>query len=388
MPNVTVVDQPLGGRGNRAGDHVAELLARTADRFDTVRIAVAFAKASGVGILFDHLRAFPSPDRTLDVTVGVNHRGTSRQGLELLLKTGASVNIFNNPGGGTFHPKLYLFERTNTEGVALVGSNNLTRGGLYENYELSVRLDYDLTVAEDATAFDHACGVYDKYINEGSGTVRRLDPALLLELDQQGYLLDETAPTHVGPGDTPPSSGATTALFRRVPVPRGPRVSSSVPSVATVDQPGKVLATFAMTLGPRDTRQQTGYSRDIFIPLAARDANPDFWGWPEAFQAAPGTRGHYRERRIDLRATPAQGPSVHLQQVRLYGYAERSEFRLNCGSLVQSASPGDIFVIILVPAGSGYEYEAMIIPQGRPMHRAFLGTCTNLRPSGKRWGYS
>lgn len=46
-----------------------------------------------------------------------------------------------------FHPKVYIFDRNDGSPTILVGSNNLTPGGLSENIEISVRLD-DLTNEE------------------------------------------------------------------------------------------------------------------------------------------------------------------------------------------------------------------------------------------------
>ncbi|RUT39400.1 hypothetical protein EJP82_26230 [Paenibacillus anaericanus] len=42
---------------------------------------------------------------------------------------------------GLFHPKMFLFKRADGTGTVLVGSNNLTSGGLKINTEISVRLD-------------------------------------------------------------------------------------------------------------------------------------------------------------------------------------------------------------------------------------------------------
>ena len=79
-----------------------------------------------------------------------------------------------------------------------------------------------------------------------------------------------------------------------------------------------------MILGTRDTRQRLGYSRDIFIPIAARDANARFWGWRRAFTPpTSGAKGNFLERRIDLQVTPV---------ARLDQSGERGETLLLCGA--------------------------------------------------------
>ena len=42
--------------------------------------------------------------------------------------------VFHNPLPHTFHPKLYLF-KSDDHAEMVMGSGNLTEGGLYTNYE-------------------------------------------------------------------------------------------------------------------------------------------------------------------------------------------------------------------------------------------------------------
>ncbi|MBI4289678.1 MAG: hypothetical protein HY671_14775 [Chloroflexi bacterium] len=390
MPQLSVVNQPFGGRPNRVGDHIVDLLSRTVNRFDSVYLVAAFAKASGVSILFDALRNFVNLGGSVTAAIGVDQQGTSQQGLEVLLQAGAQVFIFHNPGAETFHPKYYLFERDAQEGVAIVGSNNLTRGGLYENFEFSVRIDHDLTVPSDAQLFDTFLRSFGMVTDVTTGMAISLSQNTLAELIKLGYLLDESrVPTGeeggrliVRPGPNP--------LFRRVSMPRGPRPTRQTAVPVQPPQPGQGIATFVMTLGARDTRQQTGYSRDIFIPLAARNANGSFWEWPAGYAPPPtGVSGNYLERRFDILVTPANGPTQLVRQVRFYAYAQRDEFRLNCGELVRGSNEGDILVVSKVQAGSGYDYDGAVISQAHPMYATFNALCTNIVPqSGKRWGYA
>lgn len=390
MPNLTAINQPFGGQPNRVGDHLAALLSRNSKRFDSAYIAVAFAKASGVGILFDYFQDFVASGSTLEIAVGIDQMGTSRQGLELLLQTGATVNIFHNPGANTFHPKFYLFKRGTIEGVAIVGSNNLTRGGLYENFEFSVRLDHNLSIAADLQAFQLLLDSFHTITDLSSGMAVRLDQSLLSQLETDGYLLDESQAVTRAPRPGPSPTTGTQTIFRHVPMPRGPRKTRRTAITTPPAQPGTPVAVFMMTLGPRDTRQQAGYSRDIFIPIAARNANNGFWDWLSAYTPpATGARGSFLERRVDLLVTPVSGISQLVNHVRIYYYDERDEFRMNCSELVAGAAPGDILVLSRVQSGSGYDYEAAVIPHLHPMYAAFSNQCTNtIRQSNKRWGYT
>ncbi len=51
--------------------------------------------------------------------------------------TQLSVKYFKSPDAGWFHPKFYVFKPRGKRRRALVGSSNLTAGGLRENYEAS-----------------------------------------------------------------------------------------------------------------------------------------------------------------------------------------------------------------------------------------------------------
>ncbi len=111
-------------------------LLQQSPRFDKLYIAVAFVKQSGVTLLRPALDTFVFDGGVVEAIAGIDHRGTSKQGLEALLHAGVNVSIFHdNRQNCTFHTKLYLFERAGHEAIGFIGSSNLTAGGLYSNYE-------------------------------------------------------------------------------------------------------------------------------------------------------------------------------------------------------------------------------------------------------------
>lgn len=385
MTKLTIINQPYD---DRVGDHLVSLLMRQTNAFDSARIACAFAKSSGVSRIFDALQAFASRG-SLEIMVGVDHQRTSRQSLELLLQTGGKVYVFHNPASD-FHPKLYLFKRGKLEGVAIVGSSNLTCGGLYENYEFNVRLDFDLTKNSEAKTFkEEFMDRYDHLIDTTTGLVLPLDQKLLRNRNLNRNLIDEIESVKQRIRARHREL-AVPSLFRRVASPRAPPPTRRISLPSIPREKDRPIATFAMKLGPRDTRQRPGYSRDMYIPIEARNNQPTFWEWPRAYQqTATRTKGTFLDRRINLLVNPARGRQQLVRNVRMYWYAERDEFRLNCGQLVEGSRPSDLLIIHKMPEGLGYDYEASVIPQGRPMYSAFLATCVNQVPrSQKRWGYS
>lgn len=113
------------------------------------RAAVAFVKRSGTQHIRQPLRDFS--DRALvRISVGIDLFGTSQEGLIDLLEAtpGGQIFVYRNNGPYTFHPKVYLF-KSEYRAHIIVGSGNLTGGGLFTNYEASLATSLDLTVTAD-----------------------------------------------------------------------------------------------------------------------------------------------------------------------------------------------------------------------------------------------
>ena len=101
-------------------------------------IVVAWAKRSGLRRVRDYLETIR--DRvgaTTRLIVGIDEGGATEQGLRLGLELFTQVYIIHDRSGRTFHPKIYAAWGT-SHGRLLVGSNNLTAGGVYYNYETAL----------------------------------------------------------------------------------------------------------------------------------------------------------------------------------------------------------------------------------------------------------
>ena len=89
--------------------------------------------------------------------------------------------VFYNRLPYTFHPKIYLFESPTAADI-VVGSGNLTEGGLFTDYEAALRLALDLTDSEYAPILKSIERVLDGWADLSAGTVLFLDSALLAHL--------------------------------------------------------------------------------------------------------------------------------------------------------------------------------------------------------------
>ena len=68
------------------------------------------------------------------MVVGISEGGATRQGLELVRSLADDAYLFHDVSGRTFHPKVYLGE-SDARTALLIGSHNLSAGGVYFNYE-------------------------------------------------------------------------------------------------------------------------------------------------------------------------------------------------------------------------------------------------------------
>lgn len=108
-----------------------------------VRVAVAWARDEGV---WWFLRSLQGRIDSISVIVGMNEAGTTVEALLRLLDAGADVTcVFKHPSQ-TFHPKIYWYSGgaagADTH-LLIVGSSNMTRGGLQTNFEASLLQEFD-----------------------------------------------------------------------------------------------------------------------------------------------------------------------------------------------------------------------------------------------------
>ena len=253
----------LQPHGNRLGD---ALNLRLQDpRWTTFRAAVAFVKRTGVNHISDNLRAF-APRGRIRMTVGVSMGGTSVEGLESLLECldgRGEVWVFHNLAT-TFHPKMYVFSNDRSAEV-IVGSGNLTQGGLFTNHEASIALTLDLADPDDLALLAGVESVLDAYSDRALGTAVELSRETLEHLRTAGYIVPEAEmhraerrPATPTPGfGAPPAAGQ---LFRHVAVPPPP----PIPLVDrdTVPQPiDETPGAFYMTASTDRRRHRSDHPR-------------------------------------------------------------------------------------------------------------------------------
>lgn len=125
---------------NENADHQSVIVQRlaTAKRFDCM---VAFAKASGFRALRHELERALARGLKARFAVGLNFYLTEPTVLwQLFRMSGHNLQLYLSRSSATFHPKIYAIS-TGGAGMVVIGSANLTQGGLQDNHEASVLVE-------------------------------------------------------------------------------------------------------------------------------------------------------------------------------------------------------------------------------------------------------
>lgn len=391
----------------RLGDYLISHFQQ--EQWTHFRAAVAFIKRSGTHHIREALAGF-SMRAKVQISAGIDLEGTSKEGLQDLLEAVGSrgeIWIYHNENNSTFHPKVYLFKNESFADV-VVGSGNLTEGGLFTNYEASLAISLDLALDVNRELLKQVEDTLDEWSNQATKTSVLLTSDILNQLVENEYVPSETqaieieeAPAHFR---RTAERAQKSSLFARVLVPRAPTIKETEETYKEEDdltdedfevevpvpvpaQAGN-FAGFLMILQRTDVgRGQTtaGTNRrspEVFIPLVARNYDTDFWGWPSSFVPDESNPGKMDRKGVKMRI----GTST--VEVNMMTWPKKHDFRLRNEALRSAGNVGDILRVERANGEDGYAYYIEVIPQGTVLYSKFLALCTQPTPGSKRmWGY-
>ncbi|MCS7365655.1 MAG: phospholipase D-like domain-containing protein [archaeon GB-1867-035] len=113
---------------------ILDLLQRLDLKINSIKIAVAYIKCSGVNLL---LNLIP-PKIEGKIITGLDFNITEPNALEALIDHGFEIRIFSRKNV-EFHPKLYIFE-ADEKMIIIMGSSNLSKGGFQNNIEANIMI--------------------------------------------------------------------------------------------------------------------------------------------------------------------------------------------------------------------------------------------------------
>ena len=152
--------------------NLLEFLEEACKSATSLVVVVAWAKRSGIQRVAEVLAKFRANGGKSRLIVGIDEGGATVQGLRMAIDVFDSVYILRDKRSRTFHPKIYLADADGSSFV-FIGSNNLTAGGVFFNYEGALLLVLDLAKEAD-----------QRFHNEVTAYINRLqgDAAICIEL--------------------------------------------------------------------------------------------------------------------------------------------------------------------------------------------------------------
>lgn len=190
-PKLHTVTKNLLFQGVTPDDHLAAV--RNILRIPNpqrIIMCVAFLNESGLTILNDALAPVAAQTTIL---AGIRNGITSAQGLRKSLQLGCSTYAVDTGSRSVlFHPKIYL-SRNDSEARLIVGSANLTLGGLNSNVEASLILTVSLEDPDNSSFLAGVESKIDGMIEEYRENVLPVsDDLLIQQLLDSGRVVDES----------------------------------------------------------------------------------------------------------------------------------------------------------------------------------------------------
>lgn len=384
-----------------------------------LRAAIAWARDGGAFRLLDALAGNMT---NIEVVVGLNERGTTIEALIRLLNAGTSVKAFFKHPRQTFHPKVYIFDGGTPEAdetTLIVGSSNVTVGGLVSNVEASLVAEVrgSPVTPSDRELIDSLGSFWDEI--SSSPYCRLLDSVdEIKKLYEGGYLVSErtirsrrrqtkrsgaAAPAGLLP--TAPPIRVPISGYEAIDIPFDlkPEAAEEPPPEAA-DPSGSVPLPdrfFVRTLTGNDVEKLHGRTPGTFEPdlgETARDTYPAFWGWPDEYitvtRQLPRQEWKAEARLISSLSSSAGAPVTITLWYREARPGHAAEHRLGLSPipdvrgvvppnfdtssvLIVERAPEEadhVFVVrLLMSSDLGYSDFASHLTEGRPQHRFGYG---------------
>lgn len=318
------------------------LLAQTTP--DRVLLSVAYVTQGGVDLIAS---AVSATGCRVDAFVGIRNGVTTLEGLAALMEAGADVYCVDTGAQQLlFHPKIYV-AWGRTRAGAIIGSANLTVGGLNNNIESSVVLDLDATKDEDLEFLESICAEFDGLsaaYPQNIVHVKHVDE--LNDLCEHGRLVNEasTLPPRgsratSGHADDVPRMSLPVEWLRGPSVrPRAPTTEPTRDTMATSGFPGPSVKPTLMW------RSKALTERDLGIP-SGKNTHPTGSINLDKGHLDPSVDHRHYFRQVVFAALD-WGPSRHSTVEEAYAPfrlivkgIERGEFELRVGHTTSTTTP-------------------------------------------------
>lgn len=312
--------------------------------------AVAWAKSSGLRRIRRALRRFRASGGKSVLIVGVDEGGATVEGLKDAMALVDQVTVFHDTGGRTFHPKVFIVEGI-AKAYVLVGSSNLTAGGLFSNYEMSMEIRLNKSKPGDCKLLAELKQAV-LHFQTLATAAQTLTPALLSKLlaDPSISIPSEKAAKRRAGG----APGAKSSVFGPAVagLPRAPKLTKKSPAPKAASAPGAAAPA------------ASGASRGVILLAEVPKAGSR---WEQAnFDLATFT-GFFglsatSTRAIDLQHIPVSGPRGPIEH-RPSVSVKSQNYRIELAALKGLAYPTGTqrpFVLVRRVGRSLFHYHALM----------------------------
>ncbi|HYW04389.1 MAG TPA: phospholipase D family protein [Gammaproteobacteria bacterium] len=385
----------------------------TSPGFDSFRFAVAYAK-SGPLLRLDHvITQWRAQGKAIHATFGLDQKGTSEQALRYALDHFDSV-VVTFAATATFHPKAYMFSGTDC-GVLFVGSNNMTVGGLEQNFETCIELIFALP--QEEAAFEEAKSIFTSLEPEHCAASVELDEHLFAQLKAADLLAREGGSSSTeGHKQAAKASGLLTGLLGNKgftvappsPLPKNvmkPNLRGGT-TQAGAEHKGSTRATRPKPRSPASPSATAPepvtpvglaiqivphHNGEVFLSKTAVNQNPAFFGWPFTGKTTPkqGDKNQAYPQRtpdpvVNIVIVGDRGNvklSLDGYELNTVYYEKKGEIRITAGPIVED-TPAHSIMVMRQSDADGVDYDLIIHRPDSPEYSAWLSLCNQKMPSG------
>jgi hypothetical protein len=296
--------------------------------------------------------------------------------------------------GVTFHPKIYLLRWSNRAQI-IVGSNNLTEGGWYRNYEASALVEYLLPA--DEASFETAQIQLTRFLKPKGPVATLLTPSYLASLLALPEIPSETTAKRIRAEGIPKRPPSGVFGYESIPpIPKGPTksvlkvvadITSGVIPVSVANSP-KVVA--AKKTDSFVIQIRAHHNGEIFLSVTAALQNPAFFKWPFNGLATPKKVGNPAYPQIvpdpvvDIVVFGATAEPVLILQgysLNTVYYSKKSEIRITASPLVGVMTDSSV-MIMRRSETLGRDYDIAIHRTDSSDYQDWLDACDQTMPGG------
>lgn len=173
---------------NSVGNYIIKFL--KSNDYQTFIAFSAFASEAGILGLSKTIIDAKNRYKSLNIIVGIDQKGTSKEALEAIMQLEINSLIFYQPAITIFHPKIYLFEGEKICQL-IIGSSNLTSQGLFTNIEASLLVSIDNDNYEDKQIIEQLKSYFKSIFDFTDPNLRPISAEIIQELFNRNKIPDE-----------------------------------------------------------------------------------------------------------------------------------------------------------------------------------------------------